>query len=272
MGPEDCREKRGDDDARRTVQDIGEEEDARLGVGEEVYRKHDGVFFQLRSDQRRRDVRSAGEVLRFESTGVYAVGDVVSTDGVRESGVRVRVSDTHDDVFAGVFKRRGDEERTAVYYFRGGVVSHDGIHRGALRRHRARVYETRAVYHRTRPRRAGEIHEKVHRVDGGDVSARARERVGVDVRDVKRSVRAILDRIERAHSHRRVSVFREGKRVSELPGHVVANIADDWPRTGWTGALERDLNLGGRRSKSIPDRVAVASHVYFTRFERFVRV
>ena len=80
MGPEDCREKRGDDDARLTVQDIGEEEDARLGVGEEVYRKHDGVFFQLRSDQRRRDVRSAGEVLRFESTGVYAVGDVVSTD------------------------------------------------------------------------------------------------------------------------------------------------------------------------------------------------
>ena len=75
---------------------------------------------------------------------------------------------------------------------------------------------------------------------------------------------------ERAHSHRRVSVFREGKRVSELPGHVVANIADGWPRTGWTGALERDLNLGGRRSKSIPDRVAVASHVYFTRFERFV--
>jgi len=45
VGPKDCREKRGDDDARRAVQDIGEEEDARLGVGEEVYRKHDGVFF-----------------------------------------------------------------------------------------------------------------------------------------------------------------------------------------------------------------------------------
>ena len=43
------------DDDTPTVQDIGEEEDARLGVGEEVYRKHDGVFFQLRSDQRRRD-------------------------------------------------------------------------------------------------------------------------------------------------------------------------------------------------------------------------
>ena len=255
------------------MQDIGEEEDARLGVGEEVYRKHDGVFFQLRSDQRRRDVRSAGEVLRFESTEFtpspvtpYRPMEYVRVACAYECRI-------HTTMCLPVF-----------------------LSEEAMKNERPFTILEVALCHMTES--IGELYAATaHEFMKLGLFTTGHDRVGPE-RYMRKFIESTVETLAPGHANalglmcETLNVpfaqfwiesnglivtagcpyFGEGKRVSELPGHVVANIADGWPRTGWTGALERDLNLGGRRSKSIPDRVAVASHVYFTRFERFVRV
>ena len=92
-------------------------------------------------------------------------------------------------------------------------MPHDEFDRGVIRKRGPGIHETWVLYHRTRPRWTGEVHEKVHRVDGDNFSTWTCERVEIDVRHVKYSVRAVLDRIEWNFSRRWVPVPREGRSV-----------------------------------------------------------
>ena len=60
-------------------------------------------------------------------------------------------------------------------------MPHDEFDRGVIRKRGPGIHETWVLYHRTRPRWTGEVHEKVHRVDGDNFSTWTCERVEIDV-------------------------------------------------------------------------------------------